>query len=91
MKRLGSLLMLLGAGVGVVAAVGIGGGFHFSFPWLVNIALAKLTLVASGGLMAGGAVARRIGVRREQAAQRIGPPSSEGRPPGDSLDRSARL
>jgi len=75
MKRLGSLLMFVGAGIGVVAAVGIGGGFHLAFPWLVNVALAKLTLVASGGAMAGGAVVRRIGVRREQAAYLIAPPS----------------
>jgi len=75
MKRLGSLLMFVGAGIGVVAAVGIGGGFHLAFPWLVNVALAKLTLVASGGVMAGGAVVRRIGVRREQAAHLIAPPS----------------
>jgi hypothetical protein len=74
MKRFGSVLMLFGAGVGVVAAVGIGGGFHLAFPWLVNVALAKLTVVGSGGLMAGGAVMRRIGVRREQAAGLITPP-----------------
>ena len=90
MKRVGSLLMLLGAGVGVVAAVGIGGGFHLAFPWLVNVALAKLTLIASGGLMAGGAVVRRIGVRREQASL-LAPPGSERLPPGDSVDGSARL
>lgn len=90
MKRLGSLLMLLGAGVGVVAAVGIGGGFHLAFPWLVNVALAKLTLVASGGLMAGGAVVRRIGVRRGQAAVAASP-SPERLSSGDSGDRAARL
>ena len=67
MKRVGSVLMLVGAGIGVVAAVGIGGGFHLAFPWLVNVALAKLTLVASGSVMAAGAVVRRIAVRNEQA------------------------
>ena len=69
MKRFGSLLMLLGASIGIVAAAGIGGVFHLAFPWLVNLALAKLTLVASGALMASGAVVRRIAGRREQAAQ----------------------
>jgi hypothetical protein len=68
MKRLGALLMLLGASVGIVAAAGIGGLFHLAFPWLVNVALAKLTLVASGALMASGAVVRRVAIRREQAA-----------------------
>jgi len=69
MKRFGSLLMLLGASVGIVAAAGIGGVFHLTFPWLVNVALAKITLVASGALMASGAGVRRIATRREQAAQ----------------------
>ena len=68
MKRLGSLLMLLGAVVGIVAAAGIGGVFHLALPWLVNVGLAKLTLVASGGLMASGAVVRRVATRREQTA-----------------------
>ena len=68
MKRLGSLLMLLGASLGIVAAAGIGGVFHLTFPWLVNLALAKLTLVASGGLMAAGAVVHRIAVRRESTS-----------------------
>jgi hypothetical protein len=63
--------MILGAAVGGVAAVGIGGGFHLALPWLINVALAKLTLVASGGIMTGGAVVRRIGLRREQAPTSI--------------------
>jgi hypothetical protein len=59
MKRVGSVLMDLGAGIGVIAGIGIGGGFHLAFPWLVNVALGKLTLAASGGVMAAGAVVRR--------------------------------
>jgi hypothetical protein len=69
MKRIGSTLMVLAAGIGVVAAGGIAGAFHIALPWLVNVALAKLTLVASGGLMAAGGVVRRIGVRQERRAQ----------------------
>jgi hypothetical protein len=69
MRRIGTTLMVLGAGIGVVAAVGIAGGLHLALPWLVNVALAKLTLVASGGVMAAGGVVRRIGVRRERQAQ----------------------
>ncbi len=68
MKRVGQFLMALGATVGVVVAVamvahvGVNGA-----SWLVNVALAKLGLVAAGGLMAGGAVSVRIGKRREQS------------------------
>jgi hypothetical protein len=35
-------------------------------PWLINVALAKLGLLAAGGLLTGGAVAGRIARRREQ-------------------------
>ncbi len=41
--------------VAMFAHVGIAGA-----SWLVNVALAKLGLVASGGLMAGGAVTVRV-------------------------------
>ena len=57
--------MALGAAVGAAVAVsmlahvGVAG-----VPWLVNGALAKLGLVASGGLMAGGAVSVRLAKRR---------------------------
>jgi hypothetical protein len=69
MKRLGNVLLGLGAAVGIgsgaaiLAHAGLAG-----VPWLVNVALAKLGLVASGGLMAGGAVSLRLAKRREQAA-----------------------
>ncbi len=49
--------------VAMFAHVGIAGA-----PWLVNVALAKLGLVASGGLMAGGAVTVRVAKRLERAA-----------------------
>lgn len=55
--------------VGVVLAVGIGGGFHLALPWIVNVGLAKLTLAASLGLMAGGAFVRRLGLRREHGRE----------------------
>jgi hypothetical protein len=60
--------MVFGAAVGVtvglamLAHIGIAGA-----PWLVNVALAKLGLVASGGLMAGGAATVRLVHRRERA------------------------
>ena len=61
---------LVGAGVGVamLAHAGIAGA-----PWLVNVALAKLGLVASGGLMAGGAATVRLAKRREQRRLPRGP------------------
>lgn len=67
MKKLGNLLMACGAGVGlavgvaIVAHLGIAGA-----PWLVNVALAKLGLVASASMMAGGATTVRLAKRREQ-------------------------
>jgi hypothetical protein len=69
MKRIGSMLIGLGAAVG--AGVGLAMLTHTGLvgvPWLVNVALAKLGLVASGGLMAGGAMSIRIAKRRERAA-----------------------
>jgi hypothetical protein len=69
MKALGRFLMALGATVGVAVTlaifwlVGVAGA-----PWLVTVAFAKLGLVASLGLMAGGAASVRIARRREQPA-----------------------
>ena len=60
---------LMGVGAAVVVAVGIAMFAHFGLvgvPWLVNVALAKLGLVASGGLIAGGAIAVRVANRREK-------------------------
>jgi hypothetical protein len=67
MKGFGKLLIGLGAATGVAVSIAILGHFGVAgAPWLVNVALAKLGLVASGGLMAGGAVSVRLGKRREQ-------------------------
>jgi hypothetical protein len=69
MKRLGKVLLSLGVTVGV--GVGVAILTHTGLagvPWLVDVALAKLGLVASGGLMAGGAVSLRLAKRRERAA-----------------------
>lgn len=68
MRRFGQLLIGLGAAVGVVVAIAM--IVHFGLngaPPLVNIALAKLGLVAAGGLMAGGAISVRIANRRESS------------------------
>ena len=59
---------LLTAGAVLGAAVGAAVLLHVNIPlpWLAAVGLAKLTLAASGGLMAGGAVCLRIARRREQ-------------------------
>jgi hypothetical protein len=40
--------LVLGVGVGVAI---IAGPQFFSLPWMISVGLAKLTLLASGGLM----------------------------------------
>jgi hypothetical protein len=66
-RRFGQLLLGLGVGVGGLVAISM--LLHLGVvgaPWLVNVALAKLGLLAAGGLMAGGAVSMRLAARREQ-------------------------
>ena len=59
--------MGLGAGIGVAVAFAMFAHLGVAGPWLVNVALAKLGVVAALGLMAGGAAAVRIGKRQEKA------------------------
>ena len=73
MRRFGQFLMGLGAAVGVAVALAMFAHFGIvGVPWLVNVALAKLGLVASLGLIAGGAVSVRLANRHDQ--QRLPPP-----------------
>jgi hypothetical protein len=68
MRRFGQLLMLLGLGIG--GAVGLALLFHLSLPgvsWIMAVGLAKLTLGASVGLLAGGAFLQRLATRRDDA------------------------
>lgn len=77
MKRLGELLMWLGVGVGVGDALAI--AMHLEItgvPWLVAVALAKFAVIAAGGLMASGAVVRRLASRAE--ARRLAQSTSPG-------------
>jgi hypothetical protein len=67
MRRFGKFLLSVGATVGVTVAIAM--FFHLGVagvPWLVNVALAKLGLLAAGGLMGGGAVSIRLAARSEQ-------------------------
>jgi hypothetical protein len=53
--------MALGAALGAFVAIAI--VLHLGAPnasWLINVALAKLSLIAAGGLIGAGAVAVRI-------------------------------
>ena len=52
--------LVLGGAVGVAMLAGIAPA---GMSWLAAVTLAKLTLVASGGLMAGGAVCLRLDQR----------------------------
>ena len=67
MRPLGTMLMIGGLvlGVGVGVAI-IAGPQFFSLPWMISVGLAKLTLLASGGLMGAGAICHRLAAREEQ-------------------------
>ena len=72
MRSFGTLLLFLGLLIGVIGAAGLMAGLHATgWAWLVSIGLAKLTLLASGGLMAGGAILQRLARRAD--AERLLP------------------
>lgn len=67
MRRIGQWLMALGAAVGVGVALAMFAHLGFAgVPWLVNVALAKLSLLGAEGLMGAGAASIRIANRHEQ-------------------------
>ena len=74
MRLLGWALLSLGVLVGSMVGLAMLGGPHLTgLSWLVAVGLAKLTLLTSGGLMAGGAVCLRLDRRAaERAALRAG-------------------
>ena len=61
MRLLGTALLaagaLIGTGVGIAMLLGLGVP---GVSWLVAVGLTKLTLLAAGGLIAGGAVLQRL-------------------------------
>ena len=66
MRRLGTVLIALGALLGIAVFLAVGA--HWGYPgagWFLNVALAKLSLVGAGGLMGGGAVLQRVARRAE--------------------------
>lgn len=64
---IGKALLSLGLLVGVIAGVGIVVGFRPSMlpAALLDIAAYKLAFIAAGGLLAGGAILRRYGLRED--------------------------
>lgn len=71
LRRIGSLLLMTGVAVGVGVGVAIFVGFRpATLPWLLAIGLTKLTLLASGGLMAAGAFCLRLD-KREAARKAL--------------------
>lgn len=64
LRRVGQVLLAGGAVIGAAVGVAILAGVHpAGLSWLAAVGLAKLTLVASGGLMAAGATCLRIDKR----------------------------
>ena len=57
----GGLVLGIGVGVAIIA-----GPQLVALPWVVSVGLAKLTLLASGGLMGAGAICHRLAAREEQ-------------------------
>jgi len=66
MKRFGSALMALGFLLGVALAIGVAINIKVgAVPLLIAIGLGKLSFVVAGGVMAAGAMMRRLGIRNE--------------------------
>ena len=67
LRKFGDSLMWLGTGMGTAVGVGLMFGVALpGLPWLVAVGLVKLTLIAALGLIAGGAIVRRLSIRAEQ-------------------------
>ena len=72
--------LLLAAGLVLGGAVALAMVAHIGLPgasWLLNVAVAKLTLIGAGGLLAGGAITGRLAKRQEQRELAAPPPHDE--------------
>ena len=78
MHLFGGVLLTLGVLLGAAVALGIALGVSIpGVSWLIAVGLVKLTLIASGGLIAAGAVLQRLAKR---ADDRQLPSSSDSGP-----------
>lgn len=69
MRFIGGSLLGLGLIVGIGTGLAVlGHVFPPAWPWLLAVGIAKLGIVASGGLMASGAVLLRLDGRRSSRA-----------------------
>lgn len=72
MRAFGAVLIGLGVSVGVALAVALVAGpsvpWVASLPWLVAVGIAKLTFISALGLIAAGAMMRRLARRAEERA-----------------------
>lgn len=72
MRVLGTILLVLGALIGTGIGIGMLLGVSVpGVPWLVAVGLVKLTLIASAGMIAGGAVLQRL-AKRVEDRERVG-------------------
>ena len=79
MRRIGKLLSLVGAAVGVLMGLALLTPVHLTgFAWLIAVGLTKLTFAVSLGLIGGGAVLQRIANQR--AAAQLSLPDPTERP-----------
>jgi hypothetical protein len=70
MRPFGMLLLALGVLLGTLVGVGLLFGVQVpGVSWLVAVGLVKLTLIASGGLIAAGAVLQRLARRADERAR----------------------
>ena len=77
LRRIGSLLLATGVAVGAGVGVAMLVGFRpAGLSWLLAVGLAKLTLAASGGLMAAGAVCLRLD-KRDAERKALSPGSGQ--------------
>ncbi|MGQ0764726.1 MAG: hypothetical protein ACT4OZ_03565 [Gemmatimonadota bacterium] len=71
MRRFGMLLTAIGLLVGLAVSLALIAGVTMpGVPWLVTVGLVKLSYIASVGLIASGAVLRKLAKRAEEEAKR---------------------
>ncbi len=83
MRLIGQSLMVLGVALGVLVALAMLAHLGPGSSWLINVALAKLSLLGAGGLMGAGAVAIRLD-NRERSNNLLTRPESEDDGPDSS-------